>query len=289
MRKQNSEKLMEAMGGIRQEYLAAANKEEQKMVSIAEARAEKRSRVSGARIALAAAAVVLCSIALPNLSPVVAGATSRIPFLGIYFESVTFRNYEYQDDTHEANIETPVLTVEGSADADANEVAIMEETAAEVNSMINERTGELVSAFRKTLEDEGYSALEVYHEVLTDNDSHYSIVVRAFTAQADGYEESDYYTIDKSTGKLLTLSDLYEGDYVDAISNELKEKMIAANEAGTADYFVAGYDDVTEDMGFVRISEDQSFYIDSEGRTVICFNEGEVGPMSMGEVNITLD
>lgn len=289
MRNENSEKLMEAMSGIRTEYLASAATEDNKMVSIAEARTVKSSSGKGVRIALAAAAVVLCGIALPNISPVVAQATSRIPFLGVFFESVTFRNYEYNDETHIANVETPVIVAEGTSEADANDVAVMEQTAAEVNAQIADRVGELVTGFRETLESEGYSALEVSHEVLTDSDRYYSIAVHAFTSQADGYEESDYYTIDKTTGQLVTLDDLYEGDYVTSISNELREKMLAANEAGEADYFIAGVDDIPEDLGFTQIAADQSFFIDSEGRTVICFNEGEVGPMSMGSVQITLD
>ena len=36
------------------------------------------------------------------------------------------------------------------------------------------------------------------------------------------------------------------------------------------------------ESNFDAIAADQSFYLNDKGNIVICFNEGDVGPMSMG-------
>ena len=41
-----------------------------------------------------------------------------------------------------------------------------------------------------------------------------------------GYEQDHYYTIDRSTGKILTLADLFTDDsYIETISEEIKRQM----------------------------------------------------------------
>ena len=42
-----------------------------------------------------------------------------------------------------------------------------------------------------------------------------------------GYEQHKHYTVDKLTGKELTLKDLCGDDYVNTISEEVKEQMRA--------------------------------------------------------------
>lgn len=39
---------------------------------------------------------------------------------------------------------------------------------------------------------------------------------------------------------------------------------------------------------FTSINDDTSFYINADGNLVISFNEGDVGPMSMGVVEFTI-
>ena len=47
-------------------------------------------------------------------------------------------------------------------------------------------------------------------------------------------------------------------------------------------------DQEVPEWNFRSITEDTSFYLDQDGRLVICFNEGDVAPMYMGCVEFKI-
>lgn len=83
----------------------------------------------------------------------------------------------------------------------------LKDTINQVNLDIDSITKELVERFKKELEEseEGYSSLDVDYEVVTDNDRWYTLKLSVLEVQASGYEYYRYYTIDKTTGSLMTL------------------------------------------------------------------------------------
>lgn len=231
----------------------------------------------------AAAAVLAVSIILPNTSPVIAKACDNIPVIGAYFHLVTFRDYSYEDAQHDANVQTG----EVHTDSLNNQTAKL--SAAEVNTRIKEHTNELVEEFKKSLEEGGYSSLQVKTDVVTDSDQWYVVRLNAYTASADGYEENRYYVLSKETGDLVKLSDLFKdgADYVTAISDDIRTQMKERMEKNPDEtYFVDS--DMPED-DFKSIDKDQQFYMNSDGDLVITFNEGDVAPMSMGAQEFVID
>ena len=100
-----------------------------------------------------------------------------------------------------------------------------------------------------------------------------------YQAAGSGYEMDYYYTIDLKTGERLALKDLFKegSDYITPISENIKSQM-------------RGQMDDTEvpEWNFTSINDDTSFYINADGNLVISFNEGDVGPMSMGVVEFTI-
>ena len=48
------------------------------------------------------------------------------------------------------------------------------------------------------------------------------------------------------------------------------------------------FDTEVPEWNFPSINDDTSFYINADGNLVISFNEGDVGPMSMGVVEFTI-
>ena len=113
--------------------------------------------------------------------------------------------------------------------------------------------------------------------------------VLCYTASADGFEQVNHFTINKKTGERVELEDLfYAGaDYITPISEEIIPQMRARmKENPEVEYWIDSEDDPESD--FSRIREDQDFYIDDEGRLVICFNELEAAPMSMGTVEFII-
>ncbi len=93
-----------------------------------------------------------------------------------------------------------------------------------------------------------------------------------YTGGAHGMTERRPYNIDLTTGKKLTLKELFQDnyDYKSIIDQEVR-KQISLN---PKDYF-------SGDMGFKGIAEDRSFYI-QEGFLVVYFGQYEIAPYSSG-------
>ena len=210
-----------------------------------------------------------------------------IPVLGSYFRLVTFRQYSYEDDHHSANVDVQGIEIGSEAPEDIREAA--EQSATLTNEQITKKTDELVEEFKTTLGEEGYTSLDVKTEVVTDSDAYYVLKLTAFQAAADGYEQNQYYTISKTTGELVHLKDLFKdgADYVSVISSYLIDYMEKDMKADDSHMYFVGDTDMPE-FNFTSIAEDQQFYINAAGNLVICFNEGDVAPMSMGALEFEI-
>ena len=225
---------------------------------------------------IAAAFLAICLI-LPNTGAPVAQALSSIPVIGTVFEAVTFREYAEETDTTDVSVKTPKITAEEkgkeAADAVSKEIDAMNEKA--------------VGQFRKEHEGGGYGSLDIYYDVAADTDRWYTVrVVREETA-ASGATEMEYYTFDKQTGNLVILSDLFDKDeYIAHLSENVKEQMRAQMKKDDSVSYFIDSDMPGED--FSEIDPNQDFYIAEDGRLVLCFDEYEVAPGSMGTVRFTI-
>ena len=268
---------------------------ERLQAGIDRARMEKKraehARRRSAWTAVAAAAVVM--IALPNTNMQIAHAMENIPLLGGFFRLVTVRQYNYSDENHDAEVELAQITYgedagEGASVGEAAVGAVaLEGTAAgsveAVNQDMEATVEELIRQFEDTLSEEGYHGLHVTQEVVTDNVRYYTVKLSVLETEASGYEHNQFYTIDKQTGNVVTLEDLFaEGsDYISAISENIKTQMreqMAADEGVI--YFLDG-DDMPE-FNFQGITEQTNFYFNEKDELVIAFDEYEVAPGSMG-------
>ena len=282
---------------------------ERLQAGIDRARMEKKraehARRRSAWTAVAAAAVVM--IALPNTNMQIAHAMENIPLLGGFFRLVTVRQYNYSDENHDAEVElaqitygedageaasvgeaaaAPKGTAAGSVEGVGQEAAVAnlsEDGVEAVNQDMEATVEELIRQFEDTLSEEGYHGLHVSQEVVTDNDRYYTVKLSVLETEASGYEHNQFYTIDKQTGNVVTLEDLFaEGsDYISAISENIKTQMreqMAADEGVI--YFLDG-DDMPE-FNFQGITEQTNFYFNEKDELVIAFDEYEVAPGSMG-------
>ena len=258
----------------------------------------------------AAAAAVIVLIALPNTNVQIAHAMENIPVLGGFFRLVTVRQYNYSDENHDAEIELTQITygedtgegipngegvsaggvTVGAAapdNADAGQEAavakLSEDGVEAVNQDMEATVEELIRQFEDTLSEEGYHGLHVSQEVVTDNAQYYTVKLRVLETEASGYEHNQFYTIEKQTGNVVTLSDLFaEGsDYLSVISenikNQMREQMAADEEVK---YFLD--DEDMPEFNFQGITEQTNFYFNENGELVIAFDEYEVAPGYMG-------
>jgi len=117
-------------------------------------------------------------------------------------------------------------------------------------------------------------------DVRTDNESILAIDVYIVNTVGSSSTTHKFYTIDKKTKTLLTLPSLFkkDSDYITKLSEYIKAEMKRQNEKGENTYWV---DDPTFE-GFENIKEKQNFYINNDGRIVICFDKYEVAPGSSG-------
>ena len=287
---------------------------ERLQAGIDRARMEKKraehARRRSAWTAVAAAAVVM--IALPNTNMQIAHAMENIPLLGGFFRLVTVRQYNYNDENHDAEVElaqinygedagegSPVgevavgaATLEGTAAESVEGVGVGQEAAVAnlsedgveaVNQDMEATVEELIRQFEDTLSEEGYHGLHVTQEVVTDNARYYTVKLSVLETEASGYEHNQFYTIDKQTGNVVTLEDLFaEGsDYISAISENIKTQMKEQMAADEGVIYFLDNDDMPE-FNFQGITEQTNFYFNEKDELVIAFDEYEVAPGSMG-------
>ena len=169
------------------------------------------------------------------------------------------------------------------AGQEAGVAKLSEEGVQEINQDMETTVDELIRQFEDNLSEEGYHGLHVSQEVVTDNAQYYTVKLSALETEASGYEHNQFYTIDKQTGNVVALSDLFaEGsDYISVISENIKTQMrqqMASDEGVT--YFLD--DDNMPEFNFQSITEQTNFYFNESGELVIAFDEYEVAPGSMG-------
>lgn len=275
-----------------EEIKVPENMKERMEASIERAKMEKRKvkKIKLWKTCASAAAVLAIVLVLPNTSQTAAAAMQQIPLLGNLFKITTVREYQVDEERNMANVKVPQVevqdTTEGNTDADRAEQA--KESADAINFDIEEETNKLIDEFKESMKnEEGYQDIYIDSKVLTDNDRLFSLELILYQGAGSGYEQHKHYTVDKLTGKELTIEDLCGDDYVNTISEEVKEQMRAQMAADETVKYWLDDPDVPE-WNFDKIAEDQDFYVNAEGHVVICFNEYDVAPGSMGCVEFIM-
>lgn len=251
----------------------------------------------------AVAACFCLLLLLPNLSKETAYALQSIPGIGSYFQFITFRKYSFEDGNHKAEVVVPKLeqgkgekdtadkgqSVErgsfsqgGEAGSLAAKESEKSNSAQEINFDIEKKTDELIAQFKQEMQDSEFKNLSVSSQVILDSTEYYVLALSALQQEGDSFTQNHYYTINKHSGKLLQLSELFPntGDYQKILSDEVISQMKAHNQKGDYPYFIQ---DGEDDQGFMEVEKNQSFYINGEGKLVLVFPQGEVAPMAQGE------
>lgn len=250
-------------------------------------RGKKMQRIRSVGSAAAVFAVLLL---LPNTSRTAAAAMQQIPVLGNFFQVVTIRDYQVDEERYQADVKVPEVVPEHMDGMSEEAAQQAKDTTDAINFDIRQATEELIEEFKSTMEEfeDGYGDIIVDSEVLTDDEKWFSLDLVLYQGAGSGYERHRHYTIDKTTGRRAELSDFFGEDYVETISEEVRAQMrkrMAEDENVT--YWI-DYEDVPE-WNFESIAEDQDFYVNKDGKVVICFNEYEVAPGYMGCVEFVME
>ena len=298
-----NERDFEKIENMKREYDEIQMTEEQvekmkEQISMAKEEKSMKNRKHMMRNIAVAAAAMAVFILLPNTSGKVAYAMSNIPVLGKLVEVVTFRDYQYESERHNADINVPELVAEGtelvtgteqSAVADEKTQENLKKTTEEINAEIQKITNEIVAEFEENLADEeGYQDVMVKHEVLNTTADYFTLKLICFQASGSGAEWDYFYTIDLTTGERMALKDLFveDADYITPISENIKTQMREQMKADDMVYYWV--DDEIEEINFKAITDETSFYLNENGEIVIAFDEYEVAPGYMGCVEFVI-
>ncbi len=218
------------------------------------------------------AGVFLC-LFLINCMPTMADALEAVPVLGQVIRVVDVRAWSAGWGDTGLTVREPVP--EGDPDA-------ADRLNAQKDAFVEEGQKRFLEyAARK---HQGYVAEDITYDVVREDDSLLILCFSATLNAGGSVDYSRYVTLDKGTGQVVTLADLFapEANYLFPISREVEAQMAERSKAGEGDYFLPGGMWPEEDC-FTSIDPDQNFYIDESGRLVIVFGEYEVAPGSVGE------
>ena len=234
---------------------------------------KKKRRQKRLTWALSAAAMAL--VVLPNVNPRAAYAMGNLPVIGGLFKVITVREYNYEDEHNVADIQVPQISAESQASGGADN------GIAQVNKSVDEYAAQLEEQFKASMTEQGYNEMTVSYKAVTDTKEWFTLKMEGTAVAASGYEFSRYYNVDKMTGQVIELKDLFKAgvDYVTPISQEIKKQMKEQMDGQTTFYFL---DDEEMTDAFKQIQEDQNFYLKEDGSLVIAFDEYEVGPGYIG-------
>ena len=221
-----------------------------------------------------------------NSSESFAKGVENIPFIGTVAKVLTIRSYEDSNEDRTIKAEVPQIEVESDNEEVKQAVVdINKEIEALVDEHIKEAETHITEYKEAFLEtggtEEEFTAKNIHanvdYEVKAQNDKIISIVITSYEDWSNAYTEQFFYTLDLSTGDVITLKDVLGDDYISKANHAIREEMKQrVKEDADMTYF-------TEDEGgFVSIDENTQFYVNEAGNPVVVFAKYEVAPGFMG-------
>lgn len=215
----------------------------------------------------------ICIFLLPNISISYAKALENIPVIGDIIKVVTIRNY-YEDETHELDANIPRLEINTP-----------------INDDIESLTSKVINEFYHNLEELGdlaHYSTRIAHEIVTNNDSWFTLKLEVNLLVGSSNTYYEYYHINKITGDVVTLNDIVDDNkFYDVVEEDLRKQM---NEKMQEDEnLVYWIEESIIGEDFLKIPSDHNFYFDSTNNLVIPFDKYEVAPGYMGTFEFTID
>lgn len=253
--------------------------------ALKESRSNKKSNFKRIRIAAASivASVAILTVGV-NSSPVFAAALSKVPVIDSIVKVLTFREYTVNEGKHKADIKVP--SIQGLKNKSL-ENSLNEKYLSENKKLYEGFMADMAELKKK---DDGHLGVKSGYVIKTDNKNILSVGRYVVNTVGSSSTTMKYDTIDKKNEILITLPSLFKDDrYVDVISENIKKQMIEQNKADKNKfYWVAGIEQKGNMELFEKISKEQNFYINAEGKLVISFNKYEVAPGYMGVIEFVI-
>lgn len=226
-------------------------------------------------------AFVMVFVLLPNLSANVSYAMQDLPLIGGIVKITSVYKKKVDSENHYEDVETPTLD---SSDE-------LKKPTDQINEDVEKLTSQVMEEYEKSIADmpDAHTGLMIDYEIVTNNSRWFTMKLMVYHAAGSSMVEYYFYHIDKETGKLVTLSDLFDEDYdyVSAFSENVKEQMHQRMEEDpNLIYWISSESEYG--WGLDRIDPDQNFYFDSQENLILVFGKYEVAPGYMGTPEFTV-
>lgn len=232
-----------------------------------------------------AAAVIIFVISI-NTSQTFAESLSEVPVVGSIVNVLTIKEIHIDEDNYHANIKVPGVANLEDKDLENS-----------LNQKYMDENEQLYKEFVKEMDEleesgGGHLAVDSGYVVMTDDEHIFSMERTVVQTEASSFTTHQYDTMDKRNQVMLTLPILFKDEqYIASISEEIKDQMRAQMKDDEGKIYWIPDADVEEldpnDL-FDRISEDQNFYINKDHKLVISFDDYEVAPGYMGDVEFVI-
>lgn len=237
-----------------------------------------------------AAASLVILMAAVNTNEALARTLGEVPVLGSIARIVTLTTYTDQTNHFEAKVDVPKIEAEPSG-GDGNLAAELQKNYELSNDQIHAYANQFIEEYEaelKAANGEGNYALDSRYRVIGDDGRFLSIRIDTTVARASGAQYVKIFNVDKATGKIVTLQEIFTDPQkgLEAVGENIKQQMeTQMAQDDTVSYF---YNTDMPDLDFKGLTGEESFYFNENGELVITFNEYDVAPGYMGAVEFAI-
>ena len=265
---------------------------------------------------VAAAAVIACFIITINSSETFAQTLSNLPVLGGIVRVLTIRSYQSSDDNMNISVDVPELVTDNSQNAEtasdetitglpvqANDTdQFVTDINAEIDKIVKDYLADAKN--RMQADKEAFLAtggteadwakrdlnINVTYEVKYQQGNLLSLILSTDESWYNAYDMKYYYNLDLKENRALSLKDILGEDYKDAANASIIDQM-KNRAAEDPDILYWGITDNSESGidGFTSVDENTKFYLNEDGKPVVCFDKYEIAPGFMGAQEFVID
>ena len=254
---------------------------------------------------LAVAAALALFIILPNTSATVAHAMESVPVLGQIVKVITIREYKDDNGNVSADIKTPEVQ-QDSSNKNTNTADTMDNfqdstgassntdsSVSNLNTELQKYTDEIIAQYEKDAKiqgSDGHENVTTDYTVVTDNDKLFALRFDTTVTMADSGQTVKIYNVDKQSGKILALSDMFQNgaDYTSVLKEEILKQMKGNNKKDENNIYFATDPDMSDEINMDDEISKANFYVNKDGNLTIVFDKGTVAPMYMGVLEFTI-
>ena len=253
---------------------------------IRQGRRKRSGRIWRRSLGTAAACLVM-TVGILNVSPPVAAAAAQVPVLGGLFQVLTVRTYHTAEDGIHYNVDAPGVVSDGDLSQRVN--AEIQERVDALTAQAQQDWESYREAFFETggtQEQWGDREMNVIvdYAIKFQSDTAVSFTVDFGEGWVSASQERYCYNLDLSEDRDITLQDVLGENWVE-LCNTAAQNYIAENT--DENRFTLFFE--PEVGGFTTVDENTAFYIRSDGVSVLVFQEYTIATGAAGIVEIPVE